>query len=106
VCHSLVYSPERNAANLSTRHAFDGLSSVIRTFFVLRSHEKTNSAALIRVPTIPTERPTASCRLVLSFADRGVSRSQHADPLRPNLAFLDLSLYFFFQVTPQLYSRD
>jgi hypothetical protein len=34
-----------------------------------------------------------------------MSRGQRKDPYGRNLGFLDQSLYYFFQVAPQLYSR-
>jgi hypothetical protein len=42
---------------------------------------------------------------VPTFAGRGVARGQRNRSLGRNLGFLDRSRYFFFQVTPQLYSR-
>jgi hypothetical protein len=41
-----------------------------------------------------------SAKLMLTFADRGVSRGQAR-----NLGFLDPGRYFFFRVARQLYSR-
>jgi hypothetical protein len=47
-----------------------------------------------------------SVKLVPTFADREVSRSQRGgSPYGRNLGFLDRSRYFFFQAAPQLYSR-
>jgi hypothetical protein len=46
-----------------------------------------------------------SAKLVPTFEDRGVSRSQRGDPHGRNLGFLDRRRYFFFQIAPQLYSR-
>jgi hypothetical protein len=48
-----------------------------------------------------TER-LLSAKLVPTFSDEGVSRSQHGG--FPTACFLDQSHYFFFQVAPQLYS--
>jgi hypothetical protein len=53
------------------------------------SQNKTNSVALVRMRTIPTERPP-------TIEDRGC---------RVVSGFLDRSCYYFFQVAPQLYSR-
>jgi hypothetical protein len=62
---------------------------------------------ILRDQTIQTERPplvgevsanflrTEECRVVIV-----------ADPYARILGFLDRSRYFFFQVAPQLYSRD
>jgi hypothetical protein len=54
-----------------------------------------------------TYQATAACRrsVVSTFADRCRVVSA-ADPYSRVLGFLDLSRYFFFQVAPQLYSRD
>jgi hypothetical protein len=46
-----------------------------------------------------------SANLVPTFADRGFHVVSMTDSCGRNLAFLDRSLYFFFQVAPQLYSR-
>jgi hypothetical protein len=46
-----------------------------------------------------------SAKLVTTFADRGCYVVSVADPHGRILVFLDRSLYFFFQVAPQLYSR-
>jgi hypothetical protein len=45
-------------------------------------------------------------KLVPTFADRGASCVIAADPYDRNLCFLDRSSYLFFQIAPQLYSRD
>jgi hypothetical protein len=46
-----------------------------------------------------------SAKLLLTFADRGCYVVSVTDPYGRILGFLDRSLYFFFQVAPQLYSR-
>jgi hypothetical protein len=51
-----------------------------------------NSVALVRKRTIPTELAT--------LAERGASLGQPGGSLGRNLAFLDRSRYFFFQVAP------
>jgi hypothetical protein len=64
-----------------------------------------NSVALVRKRTIPTERPPLVGEVSANFADRGchvVSATDHHGRI---LGFLDRSRYYFFQVTPQLYSR-
>jgi hypothetical protein len=44
--------------------------------------------------------------LVPTFVDRGVSRDQRGgSPTVVNLSFLDRSRYFFFPVTPHLFSQ-
>jgi hypothetical protein len=66
-----------------------------------------NSVALVRERTIPTERHAAClqsyCQLLRIQWCRGVCAE---DPYGRNLDFLGWSRYFFFQVGPQLYSRD
>jgi hypothetical protein len=47
-----------------------------------------------------------SAKLVSTFADRGSHVVRLTDPYGRILEFLDRSRYFFFQVAPQLYSRD
>jgi hypothetical protein len=47
-----------------------------------------------------------STKLVPTFADRGYCVVGEADPYDRIVGFLDRSSYFFFQVAPQLYSRD
>jgi hypothetical protein len=52
-----------------------------------------------------SDRATATGRriLVLTFADRQVSRDQRGRTTTAvNLSFLDRSRYFFFQIAPQL----
>jgi hypothetical protein len=52
-----------------------------------------------------TSNRRLSAKLVPTFADRRVSRSQRGESLAAVISFLDRSRYFFFQVAPQLYSR-
>jgi hypothetical protein len=47
-----------------------------------------------------------SAKLVPTFADGGCHVVSVTDPYGRNLGFLDRSRYFFFQVSPQLYSRS
>jgi hypothetical protein len=50
---------------------------------------------------------TGRQNLVPTFADRGVSFSEHGRAhTAVNLSFLDLSRYFFFQVAPHLSSQE
>jgi hypothetical protein len=63
---------------------------------------QTNSVALVRKRTIPTERPPL---VTPTFADRGCRVVSATDPHGRILGFLDRSRYYFFQVAPQLYSR-
>ena len=59
---------------------------------------RTNSVALVRERTIPTERTPQSAKLVPTFVDRGVSRGQRdGSPWPFNLRFLDRSHYFLFK---------
>jgi hypothetical protein len=46
-----------------------------------------------------------SAKLVPTFADRGCRVVSATDPQGHILGFLDRGRYYFFQVTPQLYSR-
>jgi hypothetical protein len=66
--------------------------------------KRTNSVAFIP-RTNYTDWATVTCRrnLVLTFADRGVSRGQRGGTRTAvNLSFLDRSRYFLFQVAPHL----
>jgi hypothetical protein len=53
----------------------------------------------------PIDRRLSS-KLVPTFADRGCHVVSVTDPYGRIRFFLDRSSYFFFQVAPQLYSRD
>jgi hypothetical protein len=53
----------------------------------------------------PSDR-RLSAKLVPSFANRGVRCVQCNGSPWPCSQFLDRSLYFLFQISPQLYSRD
>jgi hypothetical protein len=59
-----------------TIHVLDHVATVID-----HSHKVTNSVALVRERTIPTERPT--------FEDRGCHVVSETDPYRLILGFLD-----------------
>jgi hypothetical protein len=61
--------------------------------------------ALVRERTIQTELPPLDARLVPTFADIGCRVVRATDPYGRIFGFLDRSLYFFFQISPQLYSR-
>jgi hypothetical protein len=52
----------------------------------------------------PTDR-RLSAKLMSNFADGECHVDSVTNPYGRNLGFLDPSLYFFFQVAPQLYSR-
>jgi hypothetical protein len=47
--------------------------------------------------------PRSQCQL---FQVKGCRVVNVAEPLDRNLGFIDWSSYFFYQVPPQLYSRD
>jgi hypothetical protein len=47
-----------------------------------------------------------SAKLVPTYVDIGCLVVSVTDPFGSILSFLDRSLYFFFQATPQMYSRD
>jgi hypothetical protein len=65
-----------------------------------------NSVALVRERTIPTERSPLVREVSDNFCGyRGCRVVSSEDPYGRNLGFLDCSLYFFFQIAPQLYSR-
>jgi hypothetical protein len=66
---------------------------------------KLNSVVLVRERTIPIERPSLAGEVSANFVDRGCHVVSVTDPYCRILGFLDWSLYFFFQVAPQLYSR-
>jgi hypothetical protein len=51
----------------------------------------------------PSDR-SLSAKLVTIFADRGWHVVKATDPYGRILGFLDRSRYFFFQLTPQMYS--
>jgi hypothetical protein len=53
----------------------------------------------------PSDRHLSS-KLVRTFADAGCHVVSVTDPHGRNLGFLDPSRYFFFQLAPQLYSRE
>jgi hypothetical protein len=53
----------------------------------------------------PSDR-RLSAKLMSTFAERECHVVSVTDPYGPILGFLDRSRYFFFQVAPQLYSRD
>jgi hypothetical protein len=65
-----------------------------------------NPMALVRERTVLTERPRLSAKLMPTFADRRCRVVSSTDPHGRILGFLDRSRYYFFQIAPQLYSRD
>jgi hypothetical protein len=67
----------------------------------LQKKKKNSASKLYR----PSDR-RLSAKLVPIFADRGSHVVSVTDSYGHILAFLDRSRYFFFQVAPQLYSRD
>jgi hypothetical protein len=64
-----------------------------------------NSVAWVRERNIPIERPPLFREVSANFLNRGCHVVSVTDPYGRILAFLDWSRYFFFQVSPQLYSR-
>jgi hypothetical protein len=54
--------------------------------------------------TDPIDR-RLSAKLMSTLVDRGCRMVRATNPYAHILGFLDQSRYFFFQVTPQLYSR-
>jgi hypothetical protein len=77
------------------------------TAILMHSYKKKtpNSVASLCERTIPTERLPLSEKSVSNFADRGCHLVSVMDPYSRILGFLDRSRYFFFQASPQLYSR-
>jgi hypothetical protein len=67
---------------------------------------KLNSVASVRERTVLTELPPLVGEASATFADRRCHVVSVTDPYCRILGFLDRSRYFFFQVAPQLYSRD
>jgi hypothetical protein len=67
---------------------------------VPQTHKQTNSVALVRERTMPTERPPILGEVVPTFADRGCCVVSATDPPVVSLGFLDRSRYYFFQVAP------
>jgi hypothetical protein len=61
--------------------------------------------AIVHERTIPTKQPPLLAKLVPTFVHRGCRVVSTADLHSRILGFLDQSLYNFFQVAPQLYSR-
>jgi hypothetical protein len=67
---------------------------------------ETNSVAVVRKRTIPTERPPLVGEVSANLLRvEGVAWSEQRIPTAVNLGFLDRSRYFFIQVAPQLSSR-
>jgi hypothetical protein len=70
-----------------------------------KTTNKTNSVALVWELNRPSDR-RLSAKLVRTFADRACNVVCVTDPYGRILEFLDRRRYFFFKVTPQLYSRS
>ena len=65
---------------------------------VFYSYYKKNSVALVRVRTIPTERPPPVGEVSANFCGwRGVTWSAQRIPTAVNLCFLERSRYFLFK---------
>jgi hypothetical protein len=69
-----------------------------------QTNNKTNSVALVRERTIPTERPPLVGEVSATFADRGCRVVSATNSYGRILDFLDRNRYSFFQVAPHLYS--
>jgi hypothetical protein len=75
--------------------------------YVLPSvNNNNNSMVWVREQTIPTERTPLVGEVSVNFADRGCHVVSVTDIYGRILGFLDRSRCIFFQVSPQLYSRD
>jgi hypothetical protein len=61
-----------------------------------------NSVALVRERTIPTERPPLAGEVVSTSADTGCRVVSVTDPYDRILGFLDRSCYCFSQIAPEL----
>jgi hypothetical protein len=67
---------------------------------------KLNSVASVRKRTISTERPPLVSEVSANFfEDKRCHVVSVTNPYDRILGFIDKSLYYFFQVAPQLYSR-
>ena len=72
-----------------------------------QTNKQTNSVALVRERTIPTERPPPVGEVSANVCGyRGVTWSAQRIPTAVNLCFLDRNRYFFIQVAPQLNNQD
>jgi hypothetical protein len=76
------------------------LPTVIARSQCLTTNKQTNSVALVRKRTIPTERPPPVGEVSANFADRGCRVVSAMDPHGRILGFLDRNRYYFFQVAP------
>jgi hypothetical protein len=99
------------------RHSKDHLFLISRyffycnnVFFCINTTYMTNNKNETPWPEYASDlyRPSdrrLSAKLVPTFSDRGCHVVSVADSYGNNLDFLDRSLYLFFQVAPELYSR-
>jgi hypothetical protein len=92
VCGGLYLSP------VQVHESILGFSVILQ--------RKINSVAWVRKRTIPTEWPPLVGEVSANYTDRGYHVVSVTDPYDRILGFLDRSRYFFFQVAPQLYSRE
>jgi hypothetical protein len=83
-----------------------GLPYVLLLSDLLKTKAELNSVAWVRERNIPTERPPLVGKIIANFCGYRCRVVSAADPYGRILDFLDQSRYFFFQATPQLYSRD
>jgi hypothetical protein len=63
--------------------------------------QQTNSVAIVRERTIPTERPSFIGEVTDKFADRECHVVSVTDPHSRILGFLDRSRYFFLRIAPE-----
>jgi hypothetical protein len=80
-------------------------STISTSVSVVRMHRISHWPESARELYRPSDR-LFSAKLVPTFPVRGCHVVSVTDPYGHNLGFLDRSRYFFFQVAPQLYSRD
>jgi hypothetical protein len=86
---------------------WDSLSGLKEPKALIQGPSANGTISKLRGLSLPanyTDRPL-SAKLVPNFTDRGCHVVSVADPYGGILGFLDRSLYFFFQVAPQLYFR-
>jgi hypothetical protein len=75
------------------------------SFLTQKKKKKTNSMVWVREWIIPTER-RLSVKWLPTFADRGCHMVSVTDPYDRILGFSRQQPLLFYQVAPQLYSRD
>jgi hypothetical protein len=76
-----------------------------KSLLLLQFPSKLNSVALVRKPTIPTERSPLVEISANFLRIEGVARSAQRISTAVNLGFLDRNSYFSVQVASQLSSR-